>query len=252
MGKQARLKSREVRKAQAAIAAQRKSPINVVTWIGGLVIVGLLIAIVAVVVNATRDAKGSDGKLVNPANLTASEALLVGQASAPVTVEIYLDYMCPACGRFETTNAAELDRLIDAKTINLELRPMNFLDKQSQGSRYSTRAANAVATVADQAPDKVWAFTKALYANQPEEGTTGLSDQAIADLAVQAGVAQTVADRFKDRTFDAWVTESNDDAFEAGVTGTPTVKINGTKFEGDVYTVGPLTQAIEQAAGGAK
>jgi protein-disulfide isomerase len=33
------------------------------------------------------------------------------------------------------------------------------------------------------------------------------------------------------------------------VTGTPTIKIDGEVFEGDPYTVGDLTEAIESAAG---
>jgi protein-disulfide isomerase len=245
-----RAKAREVRLAQER-AERRSKRLRLAAVAGSVVIAGLLVAIFAVVyISAARDRNTASGQLVNPANLSASGAIPVGTASAPVTVEIYLDYMCPACGKFEKANAAELDRLIQAGTIKLELRPMNFLDNQSKGTKYSTRAANAVATTADQAPDAVWALSKALYASQPEEGTSGLTDQQIADLATTAGIAPKVVDAFKDRTFDTWVTASNDAAFKAGVQGTPTIKINGAKFEGDVYTAGPLTQAIEQAAGG--
>ena len=38
-------------------------------------------------------------------------------------------------------------------------------------------------------------------------------------------------------------------AFDSGIQGTPTIKIDGEVFTGDVYSVGPLTQAIESAAG---
>jgi len=37
-------------------------------------------------------------------------------------------------------------------------------------------------------------------------------------------------------------------AFDSGVQGTPTVKIDGEVFEGNVYAVGPLTKAIKSAA----
>ena len=39
-----------------------------------------------------------------------------------------------------------------------------------------------------------------------------------------------------------------EDAFDSGVQGTPTVKIDGVVFEGNVFAVGPLTKAIESAA----
>lgn len=76
----------------------------------------------------------------------------MGKADAPVTVEIYFDYMCPACGAFEAANGDELDRLLEAGVVRVELRPLSFLDDQSNGTAYSTRAANAIATVADAAP----------------------------------------------------------------------------------------------------
>lgn len=119
----------------------------------------------------------------------------------------------------------------------------------SQGTRYSTRAANAVATVADGAPDKVLAFSAALFADQPAEGTDGLSDDEIAKLASDAGVPPEVVARFPELTFEPWVTASTGAVFDTGVTGTPTVKINGAVFRGYLYTAGPLTQAVTAAKG---
>lgn len=252
MGKEARLKARELRAAQVAAERSRRKRLRIIGAIGGLVIVGLLAGILVVVINAvSKDDDSASGELVTPANVTASGAIPVGQATAPVTVEIYQDYICPACGKFEAVNSAELERLVQAGTVKLELHPLAFLDETSSGTKYSTRAANAIATVADRAPDKVSAFNKALYDEQPAEGSRGLTDDKIAELAVKAGVPQEVADAFKDRTFERWVAETTDAAFKSGIEGTPTVKINGKKFEGDVYTPGPLTEAIE-AAGGTK
>lgn len=253
MSKEARIKARELRQAQAAAARRRRN----LTWlVGGVVIVGLLAAIVAVVVNSVSKSDSSSnsasGQLVTPANLTDAGAIPVGPAAAPVTLEIYLDYMCPACGRFEHANSGEIDRLVKAGTVKVQLRPISFLDRTSKGSKYSTRAANAMATVADRAPGSVWAFNTELFNNQPEEGTRGLSDDQIAELAVKAGVTKDVADAFTKRTFERWVADSTDAAFKSGVQGTPTIKINGTVFQGDVYSTGPLTQAIEAAAGGTK
>lgn len=214
-------------------------------------ILGLVAAIVFALVRAAGDADdepAAGGNVVTPANVTADDAIPVGQADAPVTVEIYYDYMCPACGAFEKANAAELDKLIEAGTVKIELRPMAFLDEQSNGTKYSTRSANAIATVTDGALDKVWDFHTALYAQQPREGSDGLSDDTIAQIATTSGVPSAVVDRFGDRTYDGWVGKSTQAAFDAGVKGTPTVLIDGKVFEGDLFTAGPLTDAIEKAA----
>jgi protein-disulfide isomerase len=253
VGKQARNTHRQQRLARAAAARRRAKRNRVLAAGGGLVVVGLLVAIVVSLINAAGGTSRVDGNapttLVTPAGATAAGAIRIGNPAAPVRVEVYLDYMCPYCGRFDRTNADEIHRMIDAGTVRLELYPLSFLDRMSNGTRYSTRAANAVATVADRAPDKVLAFTKALFAQQPQEGSEGRTDDQIANLARGAGVGQDVMDAFADRTYESWIATLTDKAFAGGITGTPTVKIDGTVFKGDLYTVGPLTDAITAAKG---
>jgi protein-disulfide isomerase len=221
--------------------------------LGGVVIVGLVAAIIVAVVQATGGDAGTSevsgsGEVVQPTNAT-EWSIPVGDDAAPVTVAIYYDYMCPACGAFEQANGDELDRLVEEGTAKVELRPISFLDEQSGGTQYSTRSGNAIATVADGAPENVWEFHRALYEAQPEEGGEGLSDDEIAELATDAGVPSEVADRFTEGTFEGWVAAATEAAFDSGVEGTPTVMIDDEVFEGDVYTPGALTEAIQSAAG---
>jgi protein-disulfide isomerase len=251
MSKQSRIRTQELRKAQLEAAARRARRRRVAQVLGGLVILGLVAAIVVVAVKAaggSDDPAGPTGEVVVPQNLSDSGAVPVGDAGAPVTVEIYYDYMCPACGAFEAANGGELDRLMEEGVARLDLHPISFLDETSEGTRYSTRSANAFATVVDGAPDLAWDFHQALYADQPAEGTEGLSDDEIADIATAAGVPEDVVDRFTDDTFEPWVADVTEAAFDAGVTATPTIKIDGEVFQGDPYTVGDLTEAIESAA----
>ena len=250
MGKQSRTRTQKLQAVQQEAARQDAKRRGMVLAIGGLVILALMAAIVWAVFRASgeTEAPAATG-FVAPGNLTSTGAISVGRADAPVTVRIYFDYMCPACGMFESANGEELSRLVDDGTAKLELRPISFLDEQSSGSEYSTRTANAIATVADGAPDKVWAMHSALYANQPKEGGEGLTDDQIADLATSAGVPTPVVDRFTNGKFRPWVASTTQDAFASGVKGTPTVQIQGQAFDGDLYTPGPLTQAIKSAAG---
>ncbi|MDO9496701.1 MAG: DsbA family protein [Nocardioides sp.] len=253
MSKQARIRTQELRRAQEEAARQQARRRRVIMVLGTLVILGLVVAIILAVVKATG---GDDGPtqalddVVTPRNVTSSGAIPVGEADAPVTVEIYYDYMCPACGAFEAANSAELERLIDAGVARVELRPISFLDEQSNGTEYSTRAANAMATVADAAPDSAWDFHNALYADQPQEGSEGLTDEQIGEIAADVGVGSDVVDRFEDGTYSSWVASVTELAFSSGVEGTPTVKVDGEEFEGDLYTEGPLSEAIESAADG--
>jgi protein-disulfide isomerase len=249
MSKQAQLQ--ELRRTQHVAAVQRTRRRRILTWAGALVILGLIVAITVAVVHAAgqeRTLPDVTGEVVVPQHLTPTGAIPVGAADAPVTVEIYFDYMCPACGAFEAANGGELDRLVAEGVARIELRPIAFLDEQSSGTEYSTRSASAVAVIADAAPDRVWDFHTALYGHQPSEGSKGLSDEQIADIAADAGVPADVVDRFTDGTYRPWVASVTRDAFGSGVQGTPTVKIDGVVFKGNVYAVGPLTAAIESAA----
>jgi protein-disulfide isomerase len=251
MNKQARLRTQELRQAQQEAARQQARRRRVVMIVAGVVILALVGAIVWAAVRAAGGDDSSRGgdDAVAPSNATADGRIPVGDGDAPVTVTIFYDYMCPACGAFEAANSEELTRLVADGAALVELHPMNFLDGTSNGTEYSTRAANAVATVADGAPDAVWELHSALYENQPEEGTDGLSDDEIAEIAADAGVPSEVVDRFGDGMYDGWVSSMNDAAGDAGVGGTPTVWIDGEEFEGDLFSTGPLTDAIESAAG---
>jgi protein-disulfide isomerase len=253
MNKQARVHTQEMRRAQQARAAKQSRRRRVLFWFAALLIAGLVAAItVAIVQAAGRDRSLPEvaGKVVAPQHLTDGGAIGVGSPDAPVTVEIYYDYMCPACGAFDAANSGELSRLVADGTARIELRPIAFLDQQSSGTEYSSRTASAIAVVADAAPDHVWDFHTALYAHQPAEGSQGLSDEQVAAVATDAGVPADVVDQFSEGVFRPWVASVTKQAFDSGVTGTPTVKIDGEVFEGNAFVVGPLTKAIESAAAG--
>ncbi|GAA3210367.1 DsbA family protein [Nonomuraea helvata] len=250
MSIEARIKSRELRNARAVAERRRKKRTCLIAVGGGLIIVGLLVAIVISLISAAGNGSSpasQRGKA--PAIATVGGALGLGNAAAPVKLEVYLDYMCPYCGRFEQANSGALDRMAADGTVRLELHPLSFLDQASSGAKYSTRAANAVATVADRAPGKVLALSTALFTNQPEEGSRGLSDEEIATLARNAGVPADVVAAFAGRSFEPWVAASTEAVLDSGISRTPTVKINGKVFEGDLYTAGPLMAAVIAAKG---
>ena len=165
MGKQARNKAREMRIAQAMAERRVTKRNRLLASGGGLVVLGLLVAIVISLVNAagkasTADDGASQRELVVPTTATANGAISVGKVNAPVRLEVYLDYMCPFCGRFERANGAELDRLVAEGRCNCTSTRCRSWTRPRAARRYSSRAANAIATVADRAPEKVLTFNQ--------------------------------------------------------------------------------------------
>ena len=155
-----------------------------IVGITALVIVALVVG-VGVFVQRARSQAALDA--AGPPGLSANGGLVLGEEDAPVTVTTYVDYMCPACNQFETENAALLDELRGKGEVKVEYVPIAILDRFSQGTRYSTRSAGAAYCVAEHDPDVMPLFTSAMYENQPEENSTGLSTEVIGQIAQVAG-----------------------------------------------------------------
>lgn len=173
-------------------------------------------------------------------------------------VDVYLDPLCPICGVFEETNGSQLGDLVDAGTITLRLHTMTFLDRASQGTGYSTRAAAALTCVAaadtTATGDTTLPYLAALFENQPEENSKGLTDKKLVELSNGVG-APDITSCVTDGTYQGWVNQANDDALSGpiegadieAVQGTPTVLVNGTSFTGAVNDADALAAFIAAA-----
>ena len=243
-----------LRQQQAAQAKgeQRMKLATRIAWITGLLVIALMIGVTvwSVTNSRTVTATPAPGGVVTPSNAAEGGGILVGDTAAPVAVTVYADFMCPYCGQFEQVNGADLAAAVDAGSVKLEMHPMSFLDQQSGGTKFSTRAANAYATVANHDAAIALDFMKILYDNQPEEGSTGLTDTQLADFAKQAGAPADVAASFTKQTFVPWVQQVTENAFASGIESTPTVKVNGVIQTENLLVPGALKAAIDKAANG--
>jgi protein-disulfide isomerase len=162
---------------------------------------------------------------------SASATASSDAASDPAEIVIYQDYICPACKAFENKFSPELKSLRDSGKATVEYRFVTFLDNMSSGTNYSSRAANTAACVINQNPDKFYAFNTALYEQQPAEGSTGLPNQKLIEIAQSVGVTG-IDDCVKNGTYRGWAADANKTALAIPLTGTPTILINGEKWDG--------------------
>ncbi|MET4781272.1 thioredoxin domain-containing protein [Glaciihabitans sp. UYNi722] len=243
---------------------------------GGLVVV--LLAIVTVItlffVNTVKPAGpgplnmlsdgikiGRDFKAAPTAALQPNAKPVPSATNAKdvVDIQVYVDYQCPICGTFESTNLDQIKTWVSSGAATYEVHPISILDFQSLGKKYSTRAANAGACVANYSPNTYFDYSSELFANQPKEGTEGLTDAQLAKLADRAGVKNlsSVTKCIKDQTFKSWVSAASARAATGPiphsnvkkVANTPTVIIDGKKYVGATDDATAFSDAVVKAVG---
>lgn len=178
--------------------------------------------------------------------------LLVGTGNT--VVDLYIDPMCPYCGQFDIANGDTLAALVDDGAITLRLHSLTFLDQAAQGTEYSTRASAALTCEAAINPESTLDYLAALFANQPAEGTTGLSDD---ELIALSGGSDSIADCVASEQYHGWSQQNTDAALSGpipgaeipSIPGTPTVLIDGKQYSGPIDDPQALTAAILGVAG---
>jgi protein-disulfide isomerase len=177
-----------------------------------------------------------------PANATvAGDGIVIGHGA--VTVDAYIDFLCPYCREFEFSSEDALGAMLADGRIRLVYHPMSFLDEAST-TRYSSRAAAASGCASDRG--KFPGYLRALFVSQPPEGGPGLTDAELIDLGTSAGLTDAafssgvLSGRYLD--WPPYVTEL---AAAAGVSGTPTVLVAGAPVAADP---GAIAAAVAAAA----
>ncbi|MFF1633220.1 DsbA family protein [Leifsonia sp. NPDC058248] len=176
--------------------------------------------------------------------------------TGPTTVDLWFDPMCPACGAFEKANGDTLATAVSDDSITLRLRPLTFLDRASNGTGYSTRAVAALTCVAVQEPDKALAYFQALYKDQPEEGSSGLTDKELVKRATDLGIADISDCVAKGEPYQAWA-QRNTARSQTGpidvegsdlkaIQQTPTILVDGKQYTGDITDARAFRSFLEK------
>ncbi|SNQ50723.1 Protein-disulfide isomerase [Frankia canadensis] len=230
-----RAKAAAARAAEAARERRRRN------WIvAGVVVLALLVA--GGIGFAVQNSREESKPVVLPAGSTGTDhGIVVGKASAPVTVDMYEDFQCPACEALEKQTGSTFRGLLDEGKIKIDYHMMSFLGPESK------RAANASAAAANEG--KFRQLHDVLYANQPKEHTGGFTNATLIELGAKAGLtSQAYKDAVNNGTYDGYVAKVDSDAGKAGVTGTPTVLINGRQLTGDQLTPDGFRAAVSAAS----
>lgn len=133
----------------------------------------------------------------------------VGTPGAPVTLDVYEDFLCPICGQFEQVYGDQVRQAVTAGDLDVRYHVVDLLDDRSDPPGYSIAAASAALTVAEADPGAFTSFHDSLYGAQPTEGGRGYDASQLDALATALGVPKgRVADALSAHTHDAAVQAS--------------------------------------------
>ena len=248
---------RSDRKRRQAAAEARLRAAGITPKRRGLGGSGLVLTIVAVVVIAaivvgvvvTMQNRASDSAAAAPTYPVARNGAVItaGPAAAPVTVDIYEDYLCPYCERFETTYKDELTTALNDGRIKVNYHAISILDRASNPVGYSTRAANAAICAADAGIFP--AYHAQLYAEQPAEGSAGFSNDELTAKGTALGAGPAFGQCVAAQANTGLIESATNSAAATpalqtnGQFGTPTIAVNGAKV--DVNDTDWLQKAIQ-------
>ena len=109
-----------------------------------------------------------------------------GIETAPVTIEEWADFQCPACGQFaRTTEAQLLSTYVANGQVKIVFRHLAFLGAESQWAAEASECANE--------QGQFWAFHDRLYASQAGENRGAFSKDNLKRMGDALGLGPSFA-----------------------------------------------------------
>jgi len=218
---------------------QRKQRLYIV-----LAVVGAAIAIAAMIIIPGLLPAG-DIVTITPHERPMADGRAMGDPEAPVLIEVYEDFQCPACKTYtEQIETQVADAYVATGDVYYVFRHYPFLDDQAPRNE-SDQSANASMCAADE--NRFWDYHDMLFVNWNGENQGAFNDKRLVAFAEALGLDMPAFNQCFEANLH--VDEINDDFVmgrESGVTGTPSVLVNGRILTpGLVPSFTDISEAVE-------
>jgi protein-disulfide isomerase len=214
---------------QAAKSTDNTTRWIVIAMVSLVVVTGVVFSIFGQNSKESASIAALDGTTLKPA-ITSTIDVANGSAisfdnGAATTIDVWEDPQCPVCKLFADANGSYLESLVRDKKANVRYHVLSFLGDES------VRAANASFCAADEG--QFLDFHKAIYAVQsPLENSGFWSNETLVNMGKKIGITSTTFENCVTKGSKVDVVKANYDSMSKfGVQGTPTVFINGKKWE---------------------
>jgi len=183
-------------------------------------------------------------------DLPNPNGLSLGEADAPVTIDVFEDFQCPSCQYYtESIQPLIIQNLAAPGKVRYVFHQYPFIDGAgARNGGESDQAANASMCANEQG--RFWDMQAILYVNWNGENQGNLSNRRLQAMAESIGLDMgSFNDCFRVNKYESDIQADFDLGNEMGVSGTPSVFVDGNKVgePGRVATYEVIAQAVELA-----
>ncbi|HYR10404.1 MAG TPA: DsbA family protein [Longimicrobium sp.] len=201
-----------------------------------------------------RQTQGGGGKaatelqpvVLTPEQLQRVPGISKGQANAPVVIMEFADFQCPACGQFARFSEPLLEEHIDAGTVRFVWYdyPLVEIHPNAMLASRAGRCANE--------QNQFWGYHDYVFGQQQAWAEESNPVNLFVDYAEQAGLDRNAfAQCLRSDKYQKEVSESRQLGSTLGVSGTPTLFVNGKRVQDTPGTRAEWDELIRAETGGA-
>jgi len=219
--------SRRTPKHSRKAPARRKNN-RIIFWTAFGLGVVLIIALAVIGYASTRKDKApaaNAGVTIDESVGQPVDRTTIGDPNAPVVVETYEDFLCPHCADFTAELGPVILDLVKAGTVRWEYKYRVI------GGSDSLTANMAAECAADQG--KFWGYHEELFRRISNNGKIAVFPKSLKKLAAEMGLDAKQFDTCLDsKQHLKDVQKIDQKAAARGIDSTPTIFINGKRYEG--------------------
>lgn len=171
----------------------------------------------------------------------------LGSEDAPVTIYLYEDLQCPACGRFARTTFPQLvTDYVEPGTVKVVSETIAVLGPDS------VQAAKAALAAGEQ--NRHWEYSTLFFLNQGRENSGYVTDEFLTSIAEETqGLDVSQWEEARDSSsVESELDAAHGRAQDEGIEGTPTLVVSGPEGTRELVGAVPIEQvaaAIDEVRG---
>ncbi len=172
----------------------------------------------------------------------------LGQEDAPVTIQLYEDFQCPACAQFiRETFPQVVEQYVEPGEVRVVSEPLAFLGPDS------VPAARAAVAAGEQ--DRYWQYAYRRFENQGAENSGYVTDEFLTDIAENTeGLDVNRWNEARDsEVVEEELEAAREMAIEDEIEATPTLVVSGPGGERKLRGAVPMEEveaAVEEVKAG--